>query len=148
MDRPSGARDLPTYLHHRSTPKPQPLIHTNYMYVCKQLLSPFELLPKDSNIYGLTMKSGYTEIYASRELGEEVTSYAEHHSTPLPQHITDYHAANSDREDSMMLSSNFQSQLHLFLAGTVGAKRGKSINLDRLWDMGISMTDRSLHCSA
>ncbi|KFA47126.1 hypothetical protein S40293_08713 [Stachybotrys chartarum IBT 40293] len=82
------------------------------------------------------MKSGYTEIYASRELGEEVTSYAEQHSTPLPRHITDYHAASSDREDSMMLSSNFQSQLHLFLAGTVGAKRGKSTNLDLL-EIGV-----------
>lgn len=71
------------------------------------------------------MKGGNTNLYANPETGERVTAYSTAHSTPLPRHITDYHAAASaSREDSLMLSSNFQSQLHLLLANAIGAKRG------------------------
>ncbi|KND89696.1 putative caffeoyl-CoA O-methyltransferase 2 [Tolypocladium ophioglossoides CBS 100239] len=70
------------------------------------------------------MKSGSTNLYTNPEMGERVTAYSTAHSSPLPKHITDYHAAASTRrDDSMMLSSNFQSQLHLLLANAIGAKR-------------------------
>ncbi|KAK5987228.1 putative caffeoyl-CoA O-methyltransferase 1-like protein [Cladobotryum mycophilum] len=62
-------------------------------------------------------------LYATPELGEKVSEYASQHSTVVPKFITDYHQSVSSHEDSIMLSSDFQSQLHLFLANTVGAKR-------------------------
>jgi hypothetical protein len=70
------------------------------------------------------MKGGYTRLFDDRAAGDRVSDYADAHSTPLPAHITAYHAQASGREDSNMLSSNFQSKLHLFLARAVGAKRG------------------------
>ncbi|POR39174.1 Putative caffeoyl-CoA O-methyltransferase 2, partial [Tolypocladium paradoxum] len=81
-------------------------------------------LPSPRPSPSATMKGGNTNLYANPETGERVTAYSMAHSTPLPKHITDYHAAASaSRDDSMMLSSNFQSQLHLLLANVIGAKR-------------------------
>lgn len=80
------------------------------------------------------MKEGGTPLYATAKLGDSVSAYSEQHSTSLPKHIADYHASASSHEDSMMLSSNFQSQFHLLLAGTVGAKRGTLVSL--LWQLG------------
>lgn len=72
------------------------------------------------------MKSGGTQLYATEELAGKVSEYAQQHSTPLPKFITDYHARSaSSRSDSMMLTSNFQSQMHIFLAKTIAAKRGE-----------------------
>ncbi|KAF7563457.1 hypothetical protein G7046_g658 [Stylonectria norvegica] len=70
------------------------------------------------------MKSGGTALYDDPVLGQKVTDYAQQHSTPLPKYITEYHAAiSSGRSDSEYLSSNFQSQWHLLLAKSIGAKR-------------------------
>jgi predicted O-methyltransferase YrrM len=69
------------------------------------------------------MKESYTDLYRTPELGARVSEYSEAHSTPLPSRITNYHAANTEHEDSNMLSSNFQSQFHLVLARGIGAKR-------------------------
>ncbi|GAB0134975.1 hypothetical protein EsDP_00003327 [Epichloe bromicola] len=70
------------------------------------------------------MKDGYTRLYDDKSSGDKVSEYADSHSTPLPRHMTDYHArAAESRSDSHMLSSNFQSKLHLFLARAINAKR-------------------------
>ncbi|KAK2591031.1 hypothetical protein QQS21_011287 [Conoideocrella luteorostrata] len=70
------------------------------------------------------MKGGYTRLYDDKSTGDKVSEYADSHSTPLPGHITEFHAqASESRADSNMLSSNFQSKLHLFLARATGAKR-------------------------
>jgi len=70
------------------------------------------------------MKEGGTPLYATPALGDVVTDYARAHSSALPRHIVDYHAdASGKRDDSEMLSSNFQSQLQLLLANSIGAKR-------------------------
>ncbi|KAM5352456.1 hypothetical protein ACJ41O_005179 [Fusarium nematophilum] len=70
------------------------------------------------------MKENETPLYATPQLGRKVTTYSEQHSTPLPKHITDYHASiSSSREDSDYLSSPFQSQYNVFLAKSIGAKR-------------------------
>lgn len=72
------------------------------------------------------MKGGYTRLYDDKASGDKVSEYADAHSTPLPAHLTAYHAQASEaREDSMMLSSNFQNKMHLFLARAIGAKRGE-----------------------
>ncbi|KID76464.1 uncharacterized protein G6M90_00g074300 [Metarhizium brunneum] len=69
------------------------------------------------------MKGGYTRLFDDQASGDKVSEYADAHSTPLPAHITAYHAhASASRHDSEMLSSNFQSKLHLFLARSIGAK--------------------------
>lgn len=73
------------------------------------------------------MKDGSTNLYNDEASGRKVTAYADAHSTPLPAHITAYHAeACSTRSDSHMLSSHFQNKLHLFLARAINAKRGRS----------------------
>ncbi|OAQ82954.1 O-methyltransferase, family 3 [Purpureocillium lilacinum] len=70
------------------------------------------------------MKEGGTPLYATPALGDVVTDYARAHSSALPRHIVDYHAdASGKRDDSEMLSSNFQSQLQLLLANSIGAKQ-------------------------
>lgn len=74
------------------------------------------------------MKGGYTRLYDDKSTGDKVSEYADTHSSALPSFITKYHEqASSAREDSNMLSSNFQSKLHLFLAQSIGAKRGESV---------------------
>ena len=70
------------------------------------------------------MKDNHPSYYNSAELGRQVSAYAAEHSSALPKHITDYHAASSSHEDAVMLSSNFQSQFHMLLASSIGAKRG------------------------
>lgn len=73
------------------------------------------------------MKESFPVVYRTPELGTKVTEYSAKHSTPLPKHITDYHEhISSSRDDSDYMSSNFQSQLHTFIAKLIGAKRGKS----------------------
>lgn len=73
------------------------------------------------------MKEANTPLYKTEELGRKVTEYSERYSTPLPKHITKYHAdVSANREDSYYMSSNFQSQFHVLLAKLVGAKRGES----------------------
>ncbi|KAM4062462.1 o-methyltransferase [Hirsutella rhossiliensis] len=63
-------------------------------------------------------------IYATAELAEKSSNYCEAHSLALPRHITDYHASVwARRDDSLMMSSNQQSQLHIFLARAFGVKR-------------------------
>ncbi|KPM36302.1 hypothetical protein AK830_g10270 [Neonectria ditissima] len=70
------------------------------------------------------MKENETPLYASPELGRSVTEYSAQHSTPLPKHITEFHASiATSREDSMLMSSNFQSQWNYILARSIGAKR-------------------------
>jgi hypothetical protein len=71
------------------------------------------------------MKDNYPSYYSSAELGKQVSDYAAEHSSALPKHITDYHATSSSHEQSIMLTSNYQSQFHLLLANSIGAKRGK-----------------------
>ncbi|EFY89661.1 putative O-methyltransferase [Metarhizium acridum CQMa 102] len=75
------------------------------------------------------MKGGYTRLFDDQASGDKVSEYADAHSTPLPAHITAYHAhASASRQDSEMLSSNFQSKLHLFLARSIGAKRDVAVS--------------------
>lgn len=72
------------------------------------------------------MKSNAPVLYPNEKVAERVTDYSANHSTPLPKHITDYHAAVvSGHERSEYLTSNFQSQCHTFLARMIDAKRGK-----------------------
>lgn len=65
-----------------------------------------------------------TGLYATADLGNKVSEYAYTHSTALPKFIVDYHATASKHESAAMLSSNFQSQLQLLLAQSIGAKKG------------------------
>ncbi|KAM0552528.1 hypothetical protein ACHAPJ_007856 [Fusarium lateritium] len=70
------------------------------------------------------MKDNSTPLYTSPQLGQKVTAYAAEHSTPLPKHISDYHAdISANREDSYYMSSVFQSQYNTLLAKSIGAKR-------------------------
>lgn len=72
------------------------------------------------------MKDNVTPLYTSPQLGARVSTYSEQHSTPLPKYISDYHAhISSTRDDSEYLSSGFQSQFNIFLAKSIGAKRGE-----------------------
>ena len=72
------------------------------------------------------MKDNSTPLYTSPQLGQKVTAYAAEHSTPLPKHISDYHAdISANREDSYYMSSVFQSQYNTLLAKSIGAKRGE-----------------------
>ncbi|KAF5559168.1 caffeoyl-coa o-methyltransferase [Fusarium napiforme] len=73
------------------------------------------------------MKDNSIPLYTSPQLGQKVTDYAEQHSTPLPKHISDYHAhISANREDSYYMSSVFQSQYNTFLAKSIRATRGRS----------------------
>ncbi|RDA85433.1 hypothetical protein CP532_1516 [Ophiocordyceps camponoti-leonardi (nom. inval.)] len=71
------------------------------------------------------MKQGEaSHLYRTPETGNKVLEYAYSHSTALPPTLTQYHSsAVANREDSEMLSSNAQSQLHGFLARAIGAKK-------------------------
>ncbi|GAO16341.1 uncharacterized protein UV8b_00301 [Ustilaginoidea virens] len=70
------------------------------------------------------MKDGHTNLFDDPSTGDKVTQYADAHSTPLPAHLTEYHAHMcQSRPDAEMLSSVFQSKLHCFLARALGAKR-------------------------
>ncbi|CCT68514.1 related to caffeoyl-coa o-methyltransferase [Fusarium fujikuroi IMI 58289] len=76
------------------------------------------------------MKDNSIPLYASPQLGQKVTDYAEQHSTPLPKYISDYHAnISANREDSYYMSSVFQSQYNIFLA--------KSIRATRVLEIGV-----------
>lgn len=71
------------------------------------------------------MKSGVPVLYPNEKVAERVTEYSANHSTPLPKHITDFHAeVVGSNERSEYLTSNFQSQCHTLLARMIGAKRG------------------------
>lgn len=68
-------------------------------------------------------------IYATAELAEKASDYSEAHSLALLRHITDHHAdVWARRDDSLMMSSNQQSQLHIFLARAFGVKRGRFVD--------------------
>ncbi|KAJ4022301.1 hypothetical protein NW752_000496 [Fusarium irregulare] len=70
------------------------------------------------------MKDNSIPLYASPQLGQTVTSYAEQYSTTLPKYISDYHAEiSANREDSNYMSSVFQSQFNKFLVKSTGTKR-------------------------
>jgi hypothetical protein len=72
------------------------------------------------------MKSSATELCTDPGRAARIHEYAAAHSTALPQHIVDYHAlASVARSDSVMLTSVFQSQFHVLLARSVGAKKGE-----------------------
>ncbi|PHH85472.1 hypothetical protein CDD83_371 [Cordyceps sp. RAO-2017] len=69
-------------------------------------------------------------LHASAELEAKVFEYSERSSLTLPDHITRYHAAvEARRPDALMLSSNLQSRLHLFLARALGVKRVLDVGL-------------------
>ncbi|PHH67734.1 hypothetical protein CDD80_567 [Ophiocordyceps camponoti-rufipedis] len=74
------------------------------------------------------MKAGEaSNLYRSPSTGNKVLDYASAHSTPLDDKLVAFHArAAEGRQDSRMLSSNAQSQVHGFLARMIGAKRGCS----------------------
>ncbi|PKS07560.1 hypothetical protein jhhlp_006164 [Lomentospora prolificans] len=70
------------------------------------------------------MKTDSPALYPNEKVGERVTVYSQTHSTPLPKHITEYHAwVDQNHERSNYMSSNFQSQLHVLLSHLIGAKR-------------------------
>jgi hypothetical protein len=72
------------------------------------------------------MKSNAPVLYPNEQTTQKVTDYSSEHSTPLPQHIVDYHARIvGSRADSNLMISDFQAQNHIWLAKLIGAKRGK-----------------------
>jgi hypothetical protein len=74
------------------------------------------------------MKYASSVLYSPIQVGEKVCDYSEGHSTPLPKPLLDYHARlSATREDADMLSSIPQSQLNVFLARALGAKRGPPV---------------------
>lgn len=71
------------------------------------------------------MKTGEAILYPNDKVAERVTAYSAGHSTPLPKHITEFHAdIVKNHEKSVFLTSNFQSQCNVLLARMIGAKRG------------------------
>ncbi|MBE3045928.1 hypothetical protein IMZ48_25980 [Candidatus Bathyarchaeota archaeon] len=71
------------------------------------------------------MKTNAPVLYANEKVAERVTEYSTAHSTPLPKHITDFHAkVVAGNKASRLMTSNFQSQCHVLLARLIGAKRG------------------------
>ncbi|PNH61244.1 hypothetical protein VD0002_g6533 [Verticillium dahliae] len=71
------------------------------------------------------MKSDAPVLYPNEHVSAAVTSYSSTHSTPLPKHITDYHAhiIATQPETSNYMISDFQAQNHIWLAKLIGAKR-------------------------
>ncbi|KAI0164442.1 O-methyltransferase family protein [Hypoxylon sp. FL1284] len=71
------------------------------------------------------MKEGTTILYATEQLGERVTKYAESVSLTIPQPIKDYHARIIEENpgDSNYMISNFQAQALVWLSRLIGAKR-------------------------
>lgn len=77
------------------------------------------------------MKSDAPVLYPNEHVSAAVTSYSSTHSTPLPKHITDYHAhiIATQPETSNYMISDFQAQNHIWLAKLIGAKRGNQLSL-------------------
>ncbi|KAM0333032.1 hypothetical protein ACHAQA_001689 [Verticillium albo-atrum] len=71
------------------------------------------------------MKYDAPVLYPNEHVSQAVTSYSSTHSTPLPKHITDYHAhiIATQPETSSYMISDFQAQNHIWLAKLLGAKR-------------------------
>lgn len=75
------------------------------------------------------MKTNAPALYPNEKVSERVTAYSQEHSTPLPKHITEYHAwVDQNHERSGYMSSNFQSQFHVLLSQLIGAKRGMRLS--------------------
>jgi len=72
------------------------------------------------------MKENYTELYPNEQVAKNVGDYSTAHSTPLPPHITAYHAKGSEHERSGYMISPFQAQFQLWFAKAFGAKRSKT----------------------
>lgn len=71
------------------------------------------------------MKGNEPTLYPNVEVGQKVLDYSAECSTKLPQHLVEYHEQiDKNHEDSILMISNFQSQLSVFLAKLIGAKRG------------------------
>lgn len=70
------------------------------------------------------MFSNETPLYPNEEVAQKVTDYAYAHSTPLPQHIVEYHAEGGKHERANYMISNMQAQFQIFMAKVMGAKRG------------------------
>lgn len=102
--------------------------------VYKQVLPHFYHRYQSKNqSYNFSMKDNSIPLYASPQLGQTVTSYAEQHSTALPKYISDYHAEiSANREDSNYMSSVFQSQFNKFLVKSTGTKRGKWVKIQQV----------------
>jgi hypothetical protein len=74
------------------------------------------------------MKDSLTQLYPNAQVGEKVCEYAEKHSDPLPKHLLDQHAWASENHDrANYMISPLQAQFQIFMAKTLGAKRGESI---------------------
>ena len=72
------------------------------------------------------MKSGTTVLYPNQVVADRVTAYSEEVSLKLPDHILQYHdeVEKSSGDRAMLMISNFQAQISVFLAHLIGAKRG------------------------
>ncbi|PQE07400.1 O-methyltransferase family 3 protein [Rutstroemia sp. NJR-2017a WRK4] len=73
------------------------------------------------------MFSNETPLYPNEEVAQKVTDYAYAHSTPLPQHLIDYHAEGGKHERANYMISNMQAQFQIFMAKVMGAKRAKKL---------------------
>ncbi|KAL0942224.1 o-methyltransferase [Colletotrichum truncatum] len=71
------------------------------------------------------MKTSVSVLYPNEQVSQNVTTYSENSSTPLPAHIVAYHdhIDTTQPETSMLMISNFQAQNHIWLAKLIGAKR-------------------------
>ncbi|KAI0012227.1 S-adenosyl-L-methionine-dependent methyltransferase [Xylariaceae sp. FL0662B] len=71
------------------------------------------------------MRASTTVLYATDELTESVSKYAETHSIQVPQPIKDYHASiiKAQPEDSDYMISTFESQALIWFARLLNAKR-------------------------
>jgi hypothetical protein len=72
------------------------------------------------------MKENYTELYPNEQVARNVGDYSAAHSTPLPKHISDYHAKGSEHSKANYMISPFQAQFQLWFAKAFGAKRSES----------------------
>ncbi|KAM3066551.1 hypothetical protein ACMFMF_010055 [Clarireedia jacksonii] len=69
------------------------------------------------------MFSNDAVLYPNEEIAQKVNDYAYAHSTPLPQHIVDYHAEGGKHKMANYMISNMQAQFQIFMAKVMGAKR-------------------------
>lgn len=71
------------------------------------------------------MKEIYTNLYPNEAVAKKVADYSFAHSTPLPKHISDFHAwGNASQERADFMISPLQAQFQMWMTRAMGAKRG------------------------
>jgi hypothetical protein len=83
------------------------------------------IMPSNTQVF--FPKESIPVLYPNEKVGERVTTYAEKHTSTIPRHIINYHdhIKMTQPKTANYLISISEAQALVFLAHTVGAKRGK-----------------------